>query len=57
MKAQEIKELRKKLKFTQVEFGGILGVDVITVSRWERGEQRPRSGHIRKMERLERKML
>lgn len=32
----EIKSLRQRLGLTQVEFGAAIGVDPITVSRWER---------------------
>lgn len=29
--------LRKKLKITQAEMGGVVGVHPLTVSRWDRG--------------------
>ena len=55
MTKAEIKELRKKLKLTQKEFAGRLKLDVITISRWERGEQRPSAVALRQLARLERK--
>jgi DNA-binding transcriptional regulator YiaG len=33
--------LRQALELTQEEFGEALGVDKLTVSRWERGTRRP----------------
>lgn len=35
MDPQRIKQLRKALKLTQVEFGQLLGAHSVTVSRWE----------------------
>jgi len=55
MTAKEIQKLRKKLRLTQKEFAGRLGLDAITISRWERNEQRPRPVHLRRMDRLSRK--
>ena len=55
MTDKEIKELRERLGLTQKEFAGRLKVDNITVSRWERNEQRPSLVAIRRLERLERK--
>jgi len=56
MTAKEIKELRKRLKLTQKEFAGRLKLDVITISRWERGEQRPSQLAMRQLARLEKKV-
>ncbi len=39
---QSIREIRESLKMTQAEFAREIGVDVITVSRWERGVSSPR---------------
>jgi putative transcriptional regulator len=36
-----VKKLRKRLDLPQTEFGQLLGVHPMTVSRWERGEHRP----------------
>jgi len=55
MKATEIQKLRLRLRLTQKEFAGRLGVDAITVSRWERGIQKPKPVHLRGMERLKKK--
>jgi len=40
MKPKELIELRSSLDMTQAELAEALDVDVITVSRWERGVQR-----------------
>ncbi len=40
-KDNEYKILRLKLRMTQQELADALGVDVMTVSRWERGEVKP----------------
>lgn len=40
-KSPEVKKLREKLGLTQVEFAARLGVNPITISRWERGICRP----------------
>ena len=49
-----IKALRDSLKLTQSKFAQRLKIDVITVSRWERGTQRPTIVAIRKLHRLQR---
>ena len=36
-----IQRLRKRLDMTQVQFGNLLGVNHMTVSRWERGRVAP----------------
>ena len=40
-KPLDIKKIRKSLRLTQVEFAARLGVDPITISRWERGLSKP----------------
>lgn len=52
MKPNDIKKLRKKLGLTQKEFAARLKVDAITISRWERNEQRPSKLAHRQLERL-----
>ncbi len=39
--AVAIKKLRKKLLLTQNEFAELLGVTLVTVSRWESGKFEP----------------
>jgi DNA-binding transcriptional regulator YiaG len=51
----EIKEVRKSLGITQGEMARKLKVDPMTVSRWERGEQRPTKKAERQISRLARK--
>lgn len=41
MTGKEIKELRKKLKYTQAQLAGELGVTPNTVARYEREEMNP----------------
>lgn len=52
---KEIKALRDSLKLTQSQFARKLKIDVITVSRWERGNQKPSMVAVRKLQRLHRK--
>lgn len=41
MSGADIAHLRKHLKLTQTQLAGLLGVHMITVSRWERGASEP----------------
>lgn len=52
---KDIKELREKLILDQQEFADLMAVDIGTVSRWERGKQKPKAVHLRRMARLSRK--
>ena len=52
MDSTEIKALRKKLRLTQKELAARVKVDAITVSRWERNEQRPSRQALRQLARL-----
>lgn len=52
MNKEDILGLRKKLRLTQKEFAGRLKVDAITISRWERGEQKPSAQAERQLNRL-----
>ena len=36
-----IKELRKKMTFSQIEFAQLLGVSFSSVNRWETGKHEP----------------
>lgn len=53
--AKRIAKLRKSKGLNQEEFGKLLGVHKITVSRWERGERRPSNLALRRLERLAKK--
>ena len=55
MDNKEILKLRKSLGLTQKELAARVKVDAITISRWERGEQRPSSQAQRQLIRLTRK--
>lgn len=51
--ADRIYEARKeRLSLTQAELAAELGVEAVTVSRWERGTVEPRPGVIRELARL-----
>lgn len=50
--AVAIKKLRKKLLFTQSEFAELLGVKLVTVSRWESGKFEPTMRVKRKLREL-----
>ena len=49
-----IAALRGALGFTQSQLGERIGVDKLTVSRWERGEVRPGATSVRRLQRLRR---
>ena len=55
LRGMEIKELRKKLKMTQQQLADELGVDIITVWRWEKGKIKPSRLAMRQLARMERK--
>jgi DNA-binding transcriptional regulator YiaG len=38
MRGTEVRQVRKRLRLTQREFAGRVGVNPNTVARWERGE-------------------
>jgi transcriptional regulator with XRE-family HTH domain len=40
VKGKELKEWRQFMSYTQAELAEKLGVDVVTVSRWERGKRK-----------------
>lgn len=50
--AVAIKKLRKKLLLTQIEFAELLGVKLVTVSRWESGKFEPTMRVKRKLREL-----
>lgn len=41
MSGSEIRSIRERLGMSQLQFGQLLGVHWVTVSRWERGELKP----------------
>jgi DNA-binding transcriptional regulator YiaG len=47
-----ITKCRERMKLSQDAFGQLVGVDGMTVSRWERGESLPRRTYWRKLENL-----
>lgn len=52
MNSKEIKTLRESLGLTQKELAARVKVDAITVSRWERNEQKPSNHAKRQLARL-----
>jgi len=55
LEAKEVRELRLKLILDQQEFADLMKVDKGTISRWERGKQRPKAVHQRKLAGLAKK--
>ena len=55
MDNKDIRKLRESLMLDQQEFADVMAVDKGTVSRWERGKQRPKAVHLRRMARLSKK--
>lgn len=49
--------LREALGLTQAQFGEKIGVDKMTVSRWERGELRPRKKKLAAIEAVRREAV
>jgi hypothetical protein len=47
-----LRSLREALNLTQTELGKRIGVDKLTVSRWERGELRPGKRSLRALQRI-----
>ena len=50
--ADKIVQLRSRLGMTLVEFAQLLGVSAGTVSRWERGLNRPARTAVEKINRI-----
>jgi DNA-binding transcriptional regulator YiaG len=57
MKEHDLTKWRKRWKLTQVKLAQALGVDVMTVSRWERGVQVPTPVLPLALEALEHRMM
>lgn len=51
-----IRTLREALGMTQTALGEKIGVDKLTVSRWERGTMTPSAGAVKKLDALRRKL-
>ncbi|KKM00670.1 hypothetical protein LCGC14_1802120 [marine sediment metagenome] len=51
---ETIKEIRNRLGYTQKQFGELLGVDQVTVNRWENDKTRPSKLAQRQLDRLRR---
>lgn len=51
MHGSQVQKIRKKLGLTQAEFGKLVGVTFVTVSRWETGASRI-TGPMEKLLRL-----
>jgi DNA-binding transcriptional regulator YiaG len=49
----QIVALRAALGMTQKELGAAVGVDKLTVSRWERGELKPGAASVRRLRKLQ----
>lgn len=47
--AERVRYVRKRMGLSQARFAMVLGVSVITVSRWERGVMEPADGTILRM--------
>ncbi|MBU1173340.1 MAG: helix-turn-helix domain-containing protein [Proteobacteria bacterium] len=56
MTGTEIKELRNRLKLSQLALADILGVASLTVIRWETNQKRPSNLAERELTRLVRKV-
>jgi DNA-binding transcriptional regulator YiaG len=53
MTPQDLKERREALHLSQPKLAALLGVDVMTVNRWEKGKQAPPSFLALALEALE----
>ena len=53
-KKETIKELRERLGFTQRELGELIGVNQVTVNRWENGKYKPSKLALEKLNKLTR---
>lgn len=52
MKADQIKQLRERLKLTQPELAYKLQIAPMTVSRWERGVSNPSKVFVTQMKKM-----
>lgn len=51
----EVLKIRKRLGFTQKELAELIGVDQVSVNRWEKGKRKPSKLAIRQLESLQKK--
>ena len=56
MKGADLKKKREELGLTQVELARHLGVQPMTISRWERGQEKIEKLVVRAMRDLEREL-
>lgn len=54
MQISEIKDLRTKLELSQEKMAQVLGVSLLTVSRWENGKSKPSQMAIYRLKELQR---
>ena len=55
MDGKDIKELRKRLNLSQMALAIKLGVNQVSVNRWENNKRKPSQLAVRQLERLARK--
>ena len=55
MDAKIIKGIRKRLGFTQKQLAELIGVDQVSVNRWENNKRKPSKLALRQLERLRKK--
>ena len=53
MDAEQIIEIRKRLKLTQHNFAKLLGCSVTTVNRWENGKCKPYWLYIKALNKIQ----
>ena len=52
MTPEEVKKIRAALRWSQRKVAEYIGVDVMSVSRWERGVNEPKGASLKALERL-----
>jgi transcriptional regulator with XRE-family HTH domain len=53
MDRHSLRDLRKRLRLSQAEFGQLLGAHAMTVSKWERGVLSPNAYQLALLERFD----
>ena len=46
----KIKQLRESKGLTQVQLAKIIGVTSASIARWEKGQTKPRAGHLKALQ-------